>query len=150
MKHSSSSHESYLSCVKSRILSYVGVLFAFALFASLTAFAQQATLVGTVTDPSGAVIANAKITATNAETSVVHTITTNGAGQYVLPDVRIGHYDVKAEGPGLKIAERKAVVFQLGNGVGVDFQMQVGAAAGAVAVEGTAVRTRPVSGDRRK
>jgi len=133
--------------VKSHILRYVGVLFAFALFASLTAFAQQATLVGTVTDPSGAVIANAKVTATNAETGVVHTITTNEAGQYVLPDVRIGHYDVKAEAPGLKIAEQKGVVLQVGDRARVDFQMQVGSTTESVTVEATAIRTQTDTGE---
>ena len=48
----------------SRLFAIVG---AFLAFASIQAFAQEATIVGTVTDPSGAVIVNAKITATNAD-----------------------------------------------------------------------------------
>jgi len=148
MKCSSPSHESNLSCVKSHILRYVGVLFAFAMFASLTAFAQEATLVGTVTDPSGAVIANAKVTATNTETGVARTITTNEAGQYVLPGVHIGHYDVKAEASGLKIAEQKGVLLQVGDRARVDFQMQVGAATESVTVEANAVRVQTDTGEQ--
>ena len=93
--------------VKGRHLHLASLLIAFmALFVS-SAWAQEATIVGTVTDPSGAVIANAKVTATNSETGVVRSITSNEAGQYVLPDVHIGNYNVTAEAPGLKIAERK-------------------------------------------
>jgi hypothetical protein len=50
---------------------------------SISAFAQQATIVGTVTDPSGGVVANVNITVTNAETGAVKSIQTNDAGQYV-------------------------------------------------------------------
>jgi hypothetical protein len=127
-----------------RLFALVGALLA---FASIHAFAQQATIVGTVTDPSGAVIANAKVTATNTETGVVHTITTNESGQYVLPNNRIGHYDVKAEAPGLKLAEQKGVVLQVGDRARVDFQMQVGAASESVTVEAAAVRTQTDTGE---
>src|SRR5206468_1483354 len=120
-----------------RLFALIGALLA---FASIHAFAQQATIVGTVTDPSGAVIANAKVTATNTETGVVHTITTNESGQYVLPDTRIGHYDVKAEAPGLKIAEQKGVVLQVGDRARVDLQMQVGATTESVTFEAAGVR----------
>src|SRR6266496_39760 len=106
------------------------------LFASLQAFAQEATIVGTVTDPSGAVVANAKITATSAETGVARTITTNESGQYVLPGVHIGHYDVKAEGAGLKIAEQKGVV------------LQVGAATESVTVEAASIRVQTETGEQ--
>src|SRR5690348_6450634 len=109
------------------------------LFASLQAFAQEATIVGTVTDQSGAVVANAKVTATNTETGVARTATTNEAGQYVLPGVHIGHYDVKAEAPGLKIAEQKGLVLQVGDRTRADFAMQVGAATESVTVEAAAV-----------
>src|SRR6266496_1966162 len=117
------------------------------LFASLQAFAQEATIVGTVTDPSGAVVANAKITATSAETGVARTITTNESGQYVLPGVHIGHYDVKAEGAGLKIAEQKGVVLQVGDRARVDFAMQVGAATETVTVEAAAIRVQTDSSE---
>jgi Carboxypeptidase regulatory-like domain/TonB dependent receptor len=116
-------------------------------FACVPTLAQQATIVGTVTDPSGAVIANAKITATNAETGVQRTTTTNEAGQYVLPEVRIGHYDVKAETPGLKIAEQKGVVLQVDDRARVDFHMQVGSTTESVTVEAAAVRVQTDTGE---
>ncbi len=128
-----------------RFIAFTAIAF---LFASLQAFGQDATIVGTVTDPSGAVIANAKITATSAETGVALTSTTNEAGQYVLPSVHIGHYDVKAEAQGLKIAEQKGVVLQIGDRTRVDFQMQVGAITETVTVEAAAVRIQSESGEQ--
>jgi hypothetical protein len=117
-------------------------------FACIPAVAQQATLLGTVIDPSGAVIANAKVTATNTETGVLHAITTNDAGQYVLPDIRTGHYNVKAEAPGLKLAEQKGVVLQVGDRTRVDFQMQVGATTESVTVEAAAIHVQTDTGEQ--
>src|SRR6266566_5570673 len=107
------------------------------LFAGLPfrASAQDATFVGTVTDQSGSVMANVKITITNAETSLARTITTNDSGQYVAVDLRIGHYSVKAEASGFKVAEEKGLVLNVGDRRRVDFQMAVGAAQETVTVE---------------
>src|SRR5262245_26237115 len=68
------------------------------LLCSLQALAQEATLVGTVTDPSGAAVPNVTITITNTETSLVTHSTTNDVGQYVVPHLNIGHYNVRAQG----------------------------------------------------
>src|SRR2546430_15452276 len=68
-------------------------------------FGQNATVVGTVTDPSGGVVASVTITITSAETGAVKTITTNESGQYVIPDLPIGHYNIKASANGFKVAE---------------------------------------------
>ena len=104
-------------------------------------------MVGTVTDPSGSVIANVKITITNAETGLTHTITTNESGQYVVPDLRIGHYNVKAEATGFKVAERKGILLQVGDRVRLDFQMQVGAASETITVEATPIRVQTDTGE---
>jgi len=126
---------------------HVIALVAIILGISFQAFGQEATIVGTVTDPSGSVIANAKITARNSETSLVRSITTNEAGQYVLPDIHIGHYDVKAEATGFKAAEQKGIVLQVGDRARVDFQMQVGASSETITVEATPIRVQTDTGE---
>src|SRR5207237_6686890 len=78
-------------------LRHAGILLVLLLGVSFQAFGHEATIVGTVTDPSGSLIANAKITARNAETGLVRTITTNEHGQCVLPDLHIRHYHRHAE-----------------------------------------------------
>src|SRR5690349_18878937 len=114
---------------------------------SFQAFGQEATMVGTVTDPSGSVIANAKITMTNTETGLVRTITTNESGQYVVPDLHIGHYNLKAEATGFKAAEQKNIFLQVGDRTRVDFQMQVGVATETVTVEAAPIRVQTDSGE---
>ncbi len=126
---------------------HVVALVAMILGISFQAFGQEATIVGTVTDPSGSVIANAKIMAKNLETGLLHTITTNEAGQYVLPDIHIGHYDVKAEATGFKAAEQKGILLQVGDRARVDFQMQVGPASETITVEAAPIRVQTDSGD---
>ena len=59
---------------------YLAILFAFLMAAALYSFAQEATIVGTVTDPSGATIPNVTITATRVETGEVRTSVTNDTG----------------------------------------------------------------------
>ena len=134
--------------MKSEFLRGCLVAFAVLTFGSALAFGQEATILGTVTDPSGAVIANATVTATNTDTGVARTITTNDAGQYVLPDIHIGHYNVKAEAPNLRTAEQKGVVIQVGDRTRVDFAMQVGAATESVTVEAAAVKVQTDTGEQ--
>jgi hypothetical protein len=127
--------------------------FLFVLLVALVGFsastlAQQATIVGTVTDPSGAVVPNVTVTLTNTETGATHVIPTNDAGQYVAPDLQIGHYRVKAEAKGFKVAEQKDIVLTIGDRIRVDFQMQLGAAQETVTVEANAVQVQTDSGER--
>ena len=102
------------------------------------AAAQEGTILGTVTDPSGAAIPNVAITITNTDTNLVSHSATNDSGQYVAPDLRIGHYIVRAEAKSFKAAEEKNVVLQLGDRLRIDFQLQVGATTEIVTVEGEA------------
>src|SRR5215475_9315014 len=94
-------------------LKYFLILVALLLALPFVASAQEATIVGTVTDPSGAAVANAKVTLTNLETNLSKTYTTNDTGQYVAADVHIGHYDIKVEASGFKRAEQKGLVLQV-------------------------------------
>src|ERR1700736_5082987 len=130
-----------------------GLRFLFVLLVGLigftfSTFAQQATIVGTVTDPSGAVVPAVNVTVTNSETGVVKHTQTNDAGQYVVPDLNIGHYSVKAEASGFKASEQKDIVLQVGDRDRVDFQMQPGGAQETITVEANAVRVQTDSGEQ--
>jgi len=111
------------------------------------ASAQNATIVGTVSDSSGSVIANVKITITHAETNHTDVLTTNDSGQYVAVDLPVGHYNIKAEASGFKVAEQKGLVLQVGDRTRVDFQLILGAATETVTVEANAVRVQADSGE---
>jgi hypothetical protein len=122
----------------------LALLFAF----SLCAGAQQATVVGTVTDPAGAALPNVTITVTNVESGVVRTIQTNAAGQYVVPELNIGHYSVKAQAAGFNAAEQRDVNLQVGDRDRLDFQLQVGEVQETITVEANTVRVQTDSGEQ--
>ncbi len=113
----------------------------------ICALAQQATIVGTVTDPSGAVVPNVTITSTNTETGQSHTTATNEAGQFVVPDLQIGHYDFKAAVSGFKAAEQKNVVLSVGDRLRVDFKLEMGTASESVTVEENIVHVQTDSSE---
>src|SRR5579863_8493440 len=127
---------------------YLVVLALTFLCLSSSVMAQDATIVGTVTDPSAAAVPNVKITLTNLETGLVHTAVTGDSGQYAVPELKIGHYDAKAEASGFKIAEQKGLVLQVGDRARIDFQMQLGGAQETVTVEANAVRVQADSGEQ--
>ena len=89
----------------------VCALSALALLFALSAYSQavNGTLLGTVTDSSGAVIANAKVTATETNTSINHSAVTNESGNYSFPDLPPGKYAVTVEQPGFKKESRKDI-----------------------------------------
>jgi hypothetical protein len=92
-------------------------------------FAQQigaGSLNGTVTDPSGAAIANATVTATQTTTGVARTTQSSGAGVYSLSSLPPGVYDVQIEASGFKTAKMAAVALAVGGIATVDVNMEVG------------------------
>jgi len=120
------------------------------LFASLQAFGQgeSATLLGTVTDASGAVLPNVTVTITNTATGVTKTSVTNDAGAYTFPSIQIGTYEVKATAQGFKSQVRNGVVLNATDRVRSDFQMIVGAVGETVTVEATALAVQTDSGEQ--
>jgi hypothetical protein len=86
----------------------VGVFLAFVLcvFVSVPVHAQVtgATLSGTVTDASGAVIANAQVSIKNTATGITKDVTTDSAGFYTAPNLQAGPYEVKVTAAGFNTA----------------------------------------------
>jgi hypothetical protein len=118
----------------------------FVLFAYSVA-AQEATIVGTVTDPTGAVVSNAKITVTNNDTALVRTAVTAADGQYVVPDLVNGHYKVNGSAKGFKSYEKTDLTLSVGDRVRVDIQLAVGGGEQTVTVEASQVQIQTDSGE---
>jgi hypothetical protein len=114
---------------------------------TLAALGQEATIVGTVSDPSGSVVSNVTVTITNTSTGQTRNLKTNDGGQYVAPDLSIGNYAIKAEAAGFKASEKKNVVLNVNDRARVDFVMQVGSVQESVTVEANAVAVQADSGD---
>ena len=102
------------------------LLSAFFVIFAASALAQEATVLGTVTDPTGASVPNAAIVITEAETGVTRSLTTNSDGQYVAPDLHIGHYTVRVTATGFKAAEQKDLTLAVGDRTRLDFKLIVG------------------------
>jgi len=114
----------------------------------LSALAQEATIVGTVTDPTNAAVPNVAITVTNTDTGVVNHLTTSAAGDYVAADIHIGHYTVHAEVTGFKVAEKKDIVLAVGDRTRVDFKLELGTTQQSITVEAAPVAVQADTGEQ--
>src|SRR5271168_126608 len=89
---------------------------------------------GTVKDVSGAVITNATIHATNIDTGVRTTVTTNGSGFYSFPQLNIGRYTIAIEKDGFKPYQRTGVTIDANSALTVDAILNVGNTSEAITV----------------
>ena len=96
--------------------------------------AVNATLLGTVTDESGGVVAGAKITITEMKTGVIHSVTTNESGNYEIADLAPGQYEVAAERQGFKKAVHSGVDVIVNTDTRINLVLQPGAAQETVVV----------------
>ena len=90
---------------------------------------------GTVTDPSGAVVPNAKITATNTATGVTTTTTTNSDGIYNIRFLQIGSYKVTVEAAGFAKSEIGPFTLETGQNAKIDSKLVLASQAQNVQVE---------------
>jgi len=113
------------------------LLFTFSLSLTISVFAQStATLRGTVTDSTGAVVAGASVLVQNQATGVENTTKTNEAGNYALPALPVGSYRVQVRANGMQAQSVTGLVLGVSQTVGQDFKMQVAATSTEVVVMG--------------
>src|SRR3979411_2791461 len=93
---------------------------------------------GTVTDSSGAVIAGAAVTVSSPATNQVRGAVTNRTGNYSVPYLVPGIYDIRVETSGFKATTRKGVDIQVGAIARIDFPLEVGEVSQSVEVAGGA------------
>jgi outer membrane receptor protein involved in Fe transport len=104
-------------------------------------FAQEATgkITGTITDPSGAVVANAKITVTDKATGIAHQATSDTSGTYQVLQLPIGHYQVTAQAPGFeRVTVDSETPLEINQTLRIDVHLRVGRITSAVTVESNA------------
>ncbi len=99
-------------------------------------------MLGTVTDPAGAVIPNATVTITDANTGASRNLTTNGSGAFNAPQLQIGRYMLTVEAPGFKKYERKDIVLNVNATLREDASLQIGQAQESVTVEANAIQVQ--------
>ncbi|MGD0776811.1 MAG: carboxypeptidase regulatory-like domain-containing protein [Candidatus Solibacter sp.] len=111
---------------------------ALAACTSLGLLAQTAQITGRVADPSGAVIAGAKLEVMNTETGVRREIQTNEDGYYTAPLLVRGTYSVHAQQAGFKETVRSGLTLDEGQTLRLDFALEVGLVSEKVEVSGAA------------
>jgi hypothetical protein len=102
-------------------------------------FAQtdRAIVTGTVTDSSGAAIPGAKVTARHLATNVGASTETTSSGDFTIPALPVGTYEVRIEKQGFKAAVRSEVILNAGASVSVNATLEVGAVSESVQVAAT-------------
>jgi len=100
------------------------------------------TIVGTVTDPTGAPISGASVTITNDSTAAVQKLTTDSSGNYTASLLPVGRYDVAIEAQGFKREVRSGIVLNVNDKLTVNVGLQIGSTTEQVNVEASAVQVQ--------
>jgi hypothetical protein len=95
------------------------------------------TITGTVKDASGGVIPSTKITATHLQTGRTRTVMTNASGNYTLPQLAIGDYEIRAEKSGFKLFDQKGITLNADTVLPLNITLQVGQMTQTLTVEAT-------------
>ncbi len=110
---------------------------------SLTCFAfgqsERGTITGVVQDSSGAVVPAAKVTVTNPQTNVALEASTNQAGEYTVPSLQPGVYNVRVDKQGFRPTETKGISVDAATSVRADVKLEIGASTQVVEVQASAI-----------
>lgn len=117
-----------------RILATLAALVILHLSPFLMAQAVNGTLLGTVTDTSGATVTGAKVQAKSAETGAVHESVTNESGNFSFPNLQPGTYAVSAEANGFKRVTQQSITLLSNSSIRVDLSLTPGSVSETVTV----------------
>ncbi|MBV9268094.1 MAG: TonB-dependent receptor, partial [Acidobacteriaceae bacterium] len=117
-------------------LSRLGYFLVACAVCSTTLYAQQVTasITGQISDPSGAVIQGARITATDTQRGTQYTAESNADGRYNITNVLVGTYNVRVEKTGFESAAQSNITLQLNQIAKLDFSLPIGNVATTVEV----------------
>jgi len=120
------------------IRTFALVVFALTIFAGVSTFAQtfRGTILGSVTDSSGAAVPGATVMVKNVDTGLVRTVSTSEDGSYAAPELPIGTYSVSVEKAGFKLGVVTGIKVEVSSERRADVTLQIGQAAQSVEVLG--------------
>jgi hypothetical protein len=126
----------------------LGLLVLITAVTAIPALAQipTGTILGTIKDPSGGVLAAASVTVHNTETGQDRSTQTGEDGAYRFSALPVGHYDITAERSGFKTSTQRGVTLDVAQEVVTNFSLEVGAASQTVEVTGEAPVINTTSG----
>ena len=113
----------------------------------IVAQSNQGSISGSIMDSTGALVPNAEITLTGANTGVVHKTTSSSSGAYRFPYVQVGVYNVKVAASGFKTSEQTGVEVQVNTSSALDVTLQPGVASTTMTVAADAPALQTESSD---
>src|SRR5580658_2930120 len=124
------------ACRSLRLLSsLLTVVWLLVVSVSMASAQSGGELSGTVTDPSGAVIPNANITATSVETGKQHATVSNGSGVYDFPSLDVGEYNLAVGAAGFESYKQNGIAINVAQTLKVDIHLILGANTQTVTVQ---------------
>lgn len=108
-----------------------------ALLFSTLAVAQTASIHGTVTDSTGAVVVGAEIAAHNLDTNTTRMVTSGGTGDYAITNLAVGRYDVTVTKTGFRVFKVQQVVLSVDQAQTTNARLEAGATGEEIQVRGT-------------
>src|SRR5215469_1726839 len=95
----------------------------------------SAEIASTITDSSGAVVANAQITVTNEDTGIKRNASSNEFGYYTVPVLPPGNYRIMVQSPSFRPINRTGITLNVDQAARIDFILQVGATSESIQVQ---------------
>ena len=129
--------------MRSVLLPAVFFLFAISVFAQ----GDRGTVTGTITDPAGAVVANARVEAKNVGTGAVTQVASSSTGNYTVAQLPAGAYELTVQVAGFKKFIRENVLVQTATTTRVDVPLEVGTATESVTVTEVSSLLKTESGE---
>ena len=120
------------------MLNKIGLLVSIGVLFCGGAWAQTAEITGLITDPNGAAVPGAAVTARNVATDINTETVTNGQGYYTLPSLHPGQYEISVQKTGFRTTTRPAVKLDVSQVARIDLSLTVGEVRESVTVSGEA------------
>jgi hypothetical protein len=121
--------------------------FLFVSATSVLAQSDRGTITGTISDPAGAVVAAAAIEARNTGTGAVYPVASSATGNYTIPELPSGTYELSVSVPGFKKLVRPGLIIQAAQTIRVDATLEVGNATESVTINAEAPLLKTESGE---
>src|ERR1700722_6864016 len=124
-------------------------LLIFTLLFALTALAQsdRGTITGTISDPAGALVANAPVETRNVETGAVYQAASSATGNYTLPQLPTGNYELSVNVTGFKKYTRQGLFLPVAQTLRIDVVLEVGSNTETITVSESAPLLKTESGE---
>ncbi|MGD0134350.1 MAG: TonB-dependent receptor, partial [Bryobacteraceae bacterium] len=127
----------FTRCVRDRLPGRLALIVT-AMLAASPLLAQNAELSGLITDPSSLAVSNARVTVQSVDNGATRSVDSNQQGEYSVPAVPPGSYNLTIEANGFKTIHQNGVVVEVDQRARLDFALTIGRATETITAQGSA------------